>query len=293
MLSVILAFSGSLIYGASDFLGGIAARGMSAIRVTFLNALVGVTVLLLGSLLVPARWSSSAILWGGLSGIAGSAALILLYACLAIGPMSILAPIMGLVSAALPVGIGFARGERLDLAGIVGIILGLLAVVLVCLVPDRRAARASSRGIVLAVGAGMAVGAYLVFIDLSPADSGPAPLTASFIVSGLVSGFILIAQRLIRRGPRAASYAGSQNGGPSRGSPLIPAIAAGLTDAAAAILFLIALRLGDLSVVSVLSALSPAGTVLLAAIVLHERIARVQWVGLASALMAAALLSLA
>jgi drug/metabolite transporter (DMT)-like permease len=291
MLSVILAFSGSLIYGASDFLGGIAARGMSAIRVTFLNALVGVTVLLLGSLLVPARWSSGAILWGGLSGVAGSAALILLYACLAIGPMSILAPIMGLVSAALPVGIGFARGERLDLAGIIGIILGLVAVVLVCLVPDRRAARASSRGIVLAVGAGMAVGAYLVFIDLSPADSGPAPLTASFIVSGLVSGFILIAQRLIRRGPRATSSAGSQNGGP--GSPLIAAIAAGLTDAAAAILFLIALRLGDLSVVSVLSALSPAGTVLLAAIVLHERIARVQWVGLASALVAAALLSLA
>jgi drug/metabolite transporter (DMT)-like permease len=292
MLSVLLAFSGSLIYGASDFLGGIAARGMSAIRVTFLNALVGVTVLLLGSLLVPARWSSGAILWGGLSGVAGSAALILLYACLAIGPMSILAPIMGLVSAALPVGIGFARGERLDLAGIFGIVLGLVAVVLVCLVPDRRAARASGRGILLAVGAGMAVGAYLVFIDLSPPASGPAPLTASFVVSGMVSGIILIGQRLIRRGPRVTSV-GSQNGDRSRSSTLIAAIAAGLTDAAAAILFLIALRLGDLSVVSVLSALSPAGTVLLAAIVLHERIARVQWVGLASALIAAALLSLA
>jgi drug/metabolite transporter (DMT)-like permease len=67
----------------------------------------------------------------------------------------------------------------------------------------------------------------------------------------------------------------------------------GLTDAGACILFLLALRHGNLSVVAVLNALSPAGTILLAAIVLRERIALIQWAGLGVALLAAAMLALA
>jgi drug/metabolite transporter (DMT)-like permease len=102
-----------------------------------------------------------------------------------------------------------------------------------------------------------------------------------------------------RRSPRRSTRpVGAQPANPLPANqlwrgPVALAIFSGLTDATACILFLVALRLGDLSVVSVLNALSPAGTILLAAIVLKERIAIVQWIGLAVALAAAAMLALA
>jgi drug/metabolite transporter (DMT)-like permease len=298
MLSVLLAFLGSLIYGGSDFFGGLAASKMSSIKVTAINSVAGVVLLLLVSTVVEARWSVPALVFGGLAGLAGAVALALLYACLAIGPMSILAPIMALVSAVVPIGVGFARGERLNPVGYLGLIVGLVSIVLICFVPDARAARPSGRGILMAVGAGIAVGLYLIFIDLSPSDSGLSPLIATFAVGGLATGGVLLARttfaavsgRARRPAPRAASTLPVDR--LWRG-PVGLSILAGLTDASACILFLIALRLGELSVVSVLNALSPAGTILLAAIVLKERIALVQWIGLAFALAAAAMLALA
>ncbi|MCU1581071.1 MAG: hypothetical protein JWO01_459 [Microbacteriaceae bacterium] len=300
MLSVLLAFLGSLIYGGSDFFGGLAARKLSSIKVTAINSVSGVVLLLLVSTVVEARWSLPALVFGGLAGLSGAVALALLYACLAIGPMSILAPIMALVSAVVPIGVGFARGERLSTIGYLGLIVGLVSIVLICFVPDARAARPSGRGILMAVGAGLAVGLYLVFIDLSPADSGLSPLIATFAVAGLATGGILLARTTIaamagQRIPRGTIRpAGTrQSAGSLWRGPVGLSIYSGLTDATACILFLVALRIGDLSVVSVLNALSPAGTILLAGVVLRERIAVVQWIGLAVALAAAAMLALA
>jgi drug/metabolite transporter (DMT)-like permease len=336
MLSVILAFSGAMIYGASDFLGGLGARRWSAVAVTFTSSLVGLLVLIVCSLVVPTSWTSGVYLWGILAGLAGTASLVLLYACLAIGPMSILAPIMGLISATLPVIVGFAAGEHLGAAGITGLILGLIAIVLICLVPDQRAVRASARGILLAIGSGACVGLYLVFIDLSPANSGPAPLTVVFAVSVVAAGGTVGVRAAVAslgrtRGgqsraslpvvsegasaaastvstsataptgttaaqtratdPGAGEHIGADPDPAPRFPPFLAAVLAGLTDAPATIMFLVALRLGDLAVVSVLSALAPAGTVVLAAILLRERIAFVQWLGLVAAVGAAALLS--
>ena len=159
--------------------------------------------------------------------------------------------------------------------------VGLVAVILICFVPGAGVVRPSLRGVLMALGAGLGVGAYLVFIDLTPADSGPAPLVVTFGVTGAVMGVILLAQRTRGRFP------------PAPASAVRFALLCGVTDAAAAFLFLLALRTGDLSVVSVLNALAPAGTIVLAAIVLRERIAVVQWAALALALLAAALLALA
>jgi drug/metabolite transporter (DMT)-like permease len=304
MLSALLAFLGSLIYGGSDFLGGLAATRMNSIRVTAINSASGVALLLVVSTFVGARWSLPALVFGGLAGLSGAVALGLLYACLAIGPMSILAPLMALVSAIVPIGVGTVRGERLSTIGYLGLVVGLVSIVLICFVPDARAARPSNRGILMAVGAGLAVGLYLVFIDLSPADSGLSPLIATFAVAGLATGGILLARTAsaAMAGRRIPNRSGRPVGALPvdqlpvnqlwRG-PVALAIFSGLTDATACILFLVALRLGDLSVVSVLNALSPAGTILLAAIVLRERIAIVQWIGLAVALAAAAMLALA
>ena len=284
MLSVALALAGSVIYGASDFFGGLAARGTSAVRVTLINSIAGLAVLVVAALVLPSRWGAPVLLWGVLAGVCGAVALVLLYACLALGPMSILSPILALVAAVIPITIGFVRGERLSGLGYLGLAIGLLAIVLICLVPGERAVRPSPRGLLMAVGAGVAIGGYLVFIDLTPPGSGPAPLLVTFVVTGIVMSVALLGQRLARRGaPRRAITRVTVGF----------AVLCGLTDATAAFLFLLALRAGELSIVSVLNALAPAGTIVLAAVLLRERIAPVQWVGLAVALVSAALLALA
>ena len=284
MLSVALALAGSVIYGASDFFGGLAARGTSAVRVTLINSIAGLAVLVVAALVLPSRWGAPVLLWGVLAGGCGAVALVLLYACLALGPMSILSPILALVAAVIPITIGFVRGERLSGLGYLGLAVGLVAIVLICLVPGARAVRPSPRGLLMAVGAGVAIGGYLVFIDLTPPDSGPAPLLVTFVVTGIVMSVALLGQRLTRRGAPRLTITRVTVGF---------AVLCGLTDAVAAFLFLLALRRGELSIVSVLNALAPAGTIVLAAVVLRERIAPVQWVGLAVALVAAALLALA
>lgn len=284
MVSVALALAGSVIYGASDFFGGLAARGTSAVRVTLINSIAGLAVLVVAAFVLPSRWGATVLLWGMLAGVCGAVALVLIYACLALGPMSILSPILALVAAVIPITIGFVRGERLSGLGYIGLAIGLVAIVLICLVPGARAVRPSPRGLLMAVGAGVAIGGYLVFIDLTPPDSGPAPLLVTFIVTGIVMSVALLGQRLARRGAPRPTITRATVGF---------AVLCGLTDAAAAFLFLLALRAGDLSVVSVLNALAPAGTIVLAAVVLRERIAPVQWVGLAIALVSAALLALA
>jgi len=284
MVSVALALAGSVIYGASDFFGGLAARGTSAVRVTLINSIAGLAVLVVAAFVLPSRWGAPVLLWGILAGVCGAVALVLLYACLALGPMSILSPILALVAAVIPISIGFVRGERLSGLGYLGLAIGLVAIVLICFVPGERAVRPSPRGLLMAVGAGVAIGGYLVFIDLTPPDSGPAPLLVTFVVTGIVMSVALLGQRLARRDAARPTITRATVGF---------AVLCGLTDAAAAFLFLLALRAGELSVVSVLNALAPAGTIVLAAVVLRERIAPVQWVGLVIALVSAALLALA
>ncbi len=193
---------------------------------------------------------------------------------------------MALVSAVVPIAIGFARGESLSLFGYLGLAVGLVAIVMVCFVPGESRVRPTTRGVLLAIGAGAAVGLYLTFIDLSPSDSGLTPLLVVFAVAAVITWPIaLIVQRW--RGPAEPELDPWWRGG------VALALWSGATDATASVLFLIALRLGDLSVVSVLNALSTAGTILLAAVVLRERVSAVQWIGLAAALVAAALLALA
>jgi drug/metabolite transporter (DMT)-like permease len=287
MLSALFGLLGSVVYGASDFFGGLAAGRMHAEKVTAINSLVGVSLFSLAALVFGADFSPCALLWGACAGAVGVVALALLYACLAIGPMSILAPIMALVSAVVPMAIAFARGDRLNPAGYLGLVVGLLAVALICFVPGAKVVRPATRGILMATGAGVAVGLYLFFLDLAPADSGLAPLVLVFAVAAPLAWGAVLVRRVVR--------------GPSPAAPVEPwwrggvalTVYSAVTDVVASTLLLLALRLGSLAVVSVLSALSPAGTILLAALVLKERVAGVQWVGLVLAVVAAALLALA
>jgi drug/metabolite transporter (DMT)-like permease len=160
----------------------------------------------------------------------------------------------------------------------------LLAIVLVGFVPERGAVRPRLRGIVYATFSGILIGCFFILVDRAPDDSGLFPIVANRSVSGgiLLVVLLVLLMRARRRG--AAAFPGLR-------SALGLIIACGIADAAANVLILIGLRLGDLTVMSVLAALYPGGTIALAAFVLRERIAPVQWVGLVLALAAAALLA--
>src|SRR6185369_10147954 len=137
MLTAAIGTFAALVFGAADFLGGLAARRSHPVVVTATVAATGLLVLLILVPFVPGRWSADAVFWGALSGVAGCLAIALLYACLAIGPMSILSPLTAVVSALVPLGFGFARGEQLGTWGLVGLGLALVAVVLVGFVPEK------------------------------------------------------------------------------------------------------------------------------------------------------------
>ncbi|OIK02199.1 EamA family transporter [Streptomyces monashensis] len=278
MIALLLALGSSLAYGCADFLGGLGARKAHVLRTVMVAAPASLAV---ESLLWPVlgvTFSGAALGWGAASGVASAVAFVLLYRTLAIGPMNVLSPVTALVSAALPVGVGLLQGDRLGSAGLVGLPLALVAVVLVSAGHGAGAARPSRTALLLAFGAGAAIALQLICLHQAPADSGVAPLIMGRAVSSAVT--LATAASLRRRlGEERPAYGMSA--------------AAGVLDSVANLLFLLAARGGDLTVVAVITALYPAGTVLLARGVLAERIHRGQLVGLGTAVAAVSLLALA
>ncbi|MFH8533816.1 EamA family transporter [Streptomyces tendae] len=277
MIALLLALGSSLAYGCADFLGGLGARNAHVLRTVMVAAPASLAVELLLWPVLGASFSPAALGWGAASGVASAAAFALLYRTLAIGPMNVLSPVTALVSAALPVAVGLLQGERLGAAGLWGLPLALVAVVLVSAGHGAGSSRPSRTALLLALGAGAAIALQLVFLHQAPSDSGVAPLIIGRAVSSAVT---LAAAGLLHRrlGPERPAHALSAT--------------AGVLDSLANLLFLLAARSGDLTVVAVITALYPAGTVLLARSVLAERIHKGQFVGLATAAIAVSLLAL-
>jgi drug/metabolite transporter (DMT)-like permease len=281
MLAIVVGLASALTYGIADFFGGLAAKRTASVVVTAFAALVGLAVMLPFAFLVPGRASWEAFVWGGLSGITGAAAIFLLYAALAIGPMSILSPLTAVLSALVPMTWGLISGERLPWWGYVALGGVLLAIVLVGFVPERGAVRPKVRGLVYATISGVLIGCFFIFVDQAPGDSGLFPIVANRAASSAILLVVLLVLVAIARRRGMPAFPGLR-------SAIWLILACGVADAVANVLILTALRMGDLTVMSVLAALYPGGTIALAAIVLRERIAPVQWAGLALALASAA-----
>ena len=319
MLSAGLALFGAVVYGAADFFGGLAAKRLRSIVVTAASAASGLVFLALLLPFAGGVWAPADVAWGAVAGAFGVIAIALLYACLAIGPMSILSPLTAVVSAIAPMLWGlFVNGETLSAIGYLGLGVALVAVVLVGFIPGEQVVRPSARGLIMAVGAGLAIGAFLIAIDQTSSESGLVPLVmtraTNMAITAIIIGALVI--RALSAGRRAASvldvsgvvigatpsghadleHAGVSSGAgvpASRNRAWLLAIICGVVDAAANAIMLLALRIGDLSIVSALTALYPAGTIILAAVVLKERVGAVQWAGLALALIAGGMLALA
>lgn len=315
MLTVLFGFSGALVFGSADFLGGLGAKRLGAMKVTAIAGFTGFLTLLLASTWIPGTVDSGALFWGMLSGVSGSLAIMLLYASLAIGPMSILSPLGALVSAVVPVGWAAIQGNVLGTLGYVAIGIGLVAIVLVGFVPDKKAIRPSARGLLMATGAGTFIGLFLICIAQVNPDTGLIPLLANRATSftimttaiGVVAVLGFVRRRRLARSTDAVAANMRADAGVDivAGEPapknlrnanirtgLLLALLCGVVDAIGNSLLLFGVHIGELSVMSVLTAMYPIGTIILAGVVLKERITPLQIVGLALAIGAAALLAL-
>jgi drug/metabolite transporter (DMT)-like permease len=282
MTAVLFAALSSVAFGGSDFYGGLASRRFATLKVLVVAAPASLIIEIAAWPALGGSWSTGAILWGGMSGVAYAVAFGLLYWCLAKGPIIVLSPVSATVSAVVPVAAGLSFGETLSSVGVAGTVIAVLAVSLLGFSGGEQQT-ASTRPSMLALGAAIAAGAtialQLICLDRAPTDSGMAPLVAGRIVATiLVWAAVPLTRARIGREGRASDWSA--------------AIASGVLDSLATIAFVLAVRAGDLAIVAVITALYPAGTIVLARLVLHETVSRVQFGGLMTAGVAVTLLAL-
>ncbi|WIE76209.1 EamA family transporter [Curtobacterium sp. MCSS17_007] len=306
MLTVLLALTGAVVYGAADFLGGLAARTTRAVAVAAAAAAVGLLPLLVGALVVGAVFSGPAVLVGAAAGVSGSVAVLLLYRALAVGPMSVLSPLTAVFAAVTPVVVALVGGTVLSVPAWAALVVAVLAVVLVAAVREPSGARVTVGGVVTAAVAGCGFGGIVLAYDAVPEDAGVASLLVARVVQAVLLGTVAVVVALRPGGttdPVTPAHpvltAAPTVRRSARWSPrlVVTVAACGVLDALANACIQAALHLGRsdaaLPVVSVLNALYPVGTVVLAGIVLRERLTAVQWTGIVLAFGASVGLALA
>jgi len=280
-VAIALSLIAAVLYGAADFIGGLASRKTATVIVVLFSQLAGFAVLLC---IVPFMDSHPLAidLWRGVvGGGLGAVGIVLLYRALAIGRMGIVSPVTAVIAATIPVLFGLTIGERPGTLAWCGIGLAIGAVVLVS-APDpseeraRRATLGMPVGVPTAILSGMTLGFFLIVLAKVQPISGLYPLLSARIASVAALTVVAFAQRVPLRVARAA----------------IPAIVlAGTLDMGANALYVLAAHHGLIAIVAVLTSLYPASTVALAAVVLHERLAPTQWVGVVLALVGVVLVA--
>ncbi len=288
MLTVILGFATAVVYGFADFFGAIASRKLSSVLVTATAGIVGFFFLLTMIPFFGATFSQGAVIAGIAAGFASAIGITALYASLAIGPISIISPLGAVLGAMVPLIFGFTIGDRFGPLGWLALVLILVAVVLVGFIPGADVRLPSLKGLVLAFIAGAGIGTILIVLKFSPTDSGLASVITMRVVSAILLNILVFATWMNLRRKKVA-----RPKTPMAGKYWWAVIAAGIFDSSANIFFTLALRSGSLSVVSVLTALYPLGTIILARLILKERIARLQMFGVLLALSGSAILAVA
>jgi len=276
---VLLGLAAAMLYGTGDFLGGVATRRVPVLVVLMLAETASVIVAVPAASMSPGPARLAGLAWGTGAGVVGGVGLIIFYIGLAAGPMSVVAPVSGLAATILPVTVALADGERPGDAVYAGALLCLIAIVLASSATDARPAGSTSRlapssqrGSGRAVGYGIVSGTSfgLFFILIRNAgQSGELWPVAAGRVGELAT--VVIAAIVLRRGLRLR--------GTGR-KLLLAAAGAGAIDVVANICYVAATRIGMFGLAVVLASLYPGVTVLLARVVLGERLRWVQRAGL-------------
>ncbi len=271
----LLAIGSAVLYGAADFTGGLTTRHASTIPVVLLSQAAGLILLALIMPLLPhASPARADLLWGAAAGLTGGIGVALLYHALAIGTMAVVAPTTAVCAVAIPVVVSVLLGERPVPLAVAGIALGIVSIVLVSQQPAASSPRRPS-GVGTALASGVAIGLFLLSFAQAGPRAGMWPLLVARTVSVTIFAVMAIA------GGRSIRM-------PARVTALV--IVAGVMDMVANALYLLATREGPLSIVVTLSSLYPASTVLLARVVLGERLRPWQVTGVGCALAAVVLI---
>ena len=294
-LAILYALLAAASWGAADFLGGLHSRRGQPLTVALAATAAG--LVLLAPVMVVAGGSPTAadLWWGAAAGVGVGAGVALLYRGLAIGRMALVAPVTAIGAALLPVVFGLATGERPGLLVGSGALLALVAVALVSREhepqpivvgeiasdgspPPPPVARVTrfEPGLVEAAAGGVGFGAFFILLARVGPDAGLWPLVPTRAASVVLLFVIAAASRVDVRPPRRLWW---------------PVLAIGVLDTVASALYLLASRIGLLSLVAVLGSLYPAGTVLLALVVLKEKVTRWQAAGMVLAIGAVGLIA--
>jgi drug/metabolite transporter (DMT)-like permease len=264
------------MWGIADFSGGLLSRRLPTIPVTVVSQAAGFAALLLVLAARGGEIDRRSLAIGVLAGLGGGSGLAAFYKALSLGTMSIVSPVVA-CGAVVPFAISIATGERPSGVAMLGAGMALAGAVLASSEERRSAVPDRVRSIVLAVLAAVALGLFTYFLGLGSREGSPLSTLVGARIGSL--SFLLLLAAV--RGERI---------GVGR-SWLLPVAAVGLCDVAANVLFALASGHGLLSLVAVLGSLYPVVTVLLAHVVLGERLTRFQIGGVAVALAGVAALS--
>jgi drug/metabolite transporter (DMT)-like permease len=277
-VAVLYALLAAASFGLSDFMGGLASRTAKAMSVLLVNYPAGAVVILALLPVFPGHITSGTVAWSVVGGVFGTMGVGLLYTALGRAPMNVVSPITAVLSAVVPVVAGVVFGERPHVAAWFGMTLGLVAVVLISRSTDEHGpGRLAASSVLMALGAGAGFGLYFIALARSDPHSGLWPVVIARATSSCVAVTLAWRTGALTR---------------LRGRLLLLAAGSGVLDATANLAFLLASRHGYLSLSSVITALYPAGTVLLATLVLRERTNTVQRIGLGVAVASVALVTL-
>jgi drug/metabolite transporter (DMT)-like permease len=270
---IVFALAAAVLYGSADFLGGAATRQSRALSVASLSVPAGAVVMLLAAVLAGGSVPTVGLGWAVAAGAAGAVGLIVFYNGLAAGPMSVVAPVSALMSTVLPVAVAVASGERLSARVYAGVVACLVAIVLVSL--ERGTVRgrlrdhhSALRGFGYGIAAGALFGVFFVFLRYAGSSGVFWPVG----VARLAACVVVLAAAVLARARPAGREAG--------GRVLAAAVVSGVLDASANLFYVLATRAGLFGIAVVLTSLYPGITVLLARLVLRERMRAVQRIGL-------------
>jgi drug/metabolite transporter (DMT)-like permease len=267
-LALVLALGSSVVWGVADFSGGSLTRRLPTLPVTVISQGAGFVALLVAlGIRGDMGWRSFGI--GLAAGIGGGIGLAAFYRALSLGTMSVVSPVAA-CGAVVPFAIAIATGERPSRLAVAGAVAALGGAVLASLDERRSESADRARAVTLAAVAAVALGLFVYFLGLGSREGDALSTLVGARVGSL--SFLVVAcavRRSSLRLPRAS---------------LAAVAAVGLADVSANALFAFASGHGLLSLVSVLGSLYPVVTVLLAHILLGERLTRGQRAGVLVAL---------
>ena len=269
----------ALAYGSGDFLGGISTKRLPTVTVLLVSQSFGLAAaVVLVVALRDAPPPAHIFVLSAASGVVLVIALGLLFRGLALGRMSIVAPLSAIGGGVLPVVWGLLRGERPSGLALAGVGVALVAAAIVGRGAEHDPAVTISPRLELALGAGAGMGFGVVFILFAESSSGSG-MWPVFIARCASVPVLAVAAVVLGHSPRMAR------------ADIAPVAGAGLCDVGANALVVLAVRRGLLSLVAPVASLYPATTVVLARFVLHERIGRQRAGGLALGLVGLALIA--